>query len=82
MTVTREPVPPRKPFSSDPLAGTVDDRLARLPEIVTALRGADPAAERNRVLQYDAVEAIRRTGSGCQPSSADPPERCATCCPP
>ena len=62
MTVTRDAVAPRKPFSGDPLGGTVDERLARLPEVVAALRRDDPAAERDRVLQYDAVEAIRRTG--------------------
>ncbi len=62
MTVTREPVAPRKPFSNEPLGGSVEERLARLPEIVTALRRDDPAAERDRVLQYEAVEAIRKTG--------------------
>jgi alkylation response protein AidB-like acyl-CoA dehydrogenase len=36
--------------------------LARLPEIVSTLRSADPAAERDRVLQYEAVETIRRSG--------------------
>jgi alkylation response protein AidB-like acyl-CoA dehydrogenase len=62
MTVTREPVAPRKPFASTPLGGSVQDRLARLPEIVEALRRDDPAAEQNRVLQHDAVEAIRHAG--------------------
>ncbi|WP_123025165.1 acyl-CoA dehydrogenase family protein [Mycolicibacterium stellerae] len=62
MTVTREPVAPRKPFSDEPLGGTVDERLARLPELVAALRRDDPTAERDRVLQYGAVESIRRTG--------------------
>jgi len=62
MTITREPVSPRKPFAGEPLGGTVDERLARLPDVVAALRRDDPAAERDRVLQYDGVEAIRRTG--------------------
>ena len=62
MTVTHEAVAPRKPFTARPLGGSVDERLARLPEIVASLRHDDPAAERDRVLQYDAVEAIRRTG--------------------
>ena len=62
MTVTHEAVAPRKPFTTRPLGGSVDERLARLPEIVASLRHDDPAAERDRVLQYDAVEAIRRAG--------------------
>jgi alkylation response protein AidB-like acyl-CoA dehydrogenase len=62
MTITREPVSPRKPFAGEPLGGTADERLARLPDVVAALRRDDPAAERDRVLQYDGVEAIRRTG--------------------
>ena len=62
MTVTREAVSPRNPFSGEPLAGSVAERLARLPDIVAALRRDDPAAERDRVLQYEAVEAIRQTG--------------------
>jgi alkylation response protein AidB-like acyl-CoA dehydrogenase len=62
MTVTRDAVAPRAPFSAEPLGGSVDERLARLPEIVASLRREDPAAERDRVLQYDAVEAIRRSG--------------------
>lgn len=62
MTVTREPVAPRTPFSTQPLGGSVDERLARLTNVVATLRREDPAAERERVLQYGAVEAIRRTG--------------------
>ena len=62
MTVTREAVSPRKPFAGEPLGGSVDERLARLPEIVAALRRDDPAAERDRVLQYEAVESLRRIG--------------------
>jgi alkylation response protein AidB-like acyl-CoA dehydrogenase len=62
MTIKREPVSPRKPFAGESLGGTVDERLARLPDVVAALRRDDPVAERDRVLQYDGVEAIRRTG--------------------
>ena len=62
MTVTHDAAPPRAPFATVPLGGSVDKRLARLPEIVASLRRDDPAAERDRVLQYDAVEAIRETG--------------------
>lgn len=62
MTVTREPVAPRTPFSTQPLGGSVDERLTRLTDVVATLRREDPAAERERVLQYAAVEAIRRTG--------------------
>ncbi len=62
MTVTREPVAPREPFATEPLGGSVDERLTRLTEVVASLRRDDPAAERDRVLQYDGVEAIRRTG--------------------
>ncbi|KRE28378.1 acyl-CoA dehydrogenase [Mycobacterium sp. Soil538] len=40
----------------------VAERLHRLTPIVEQLRAADPAAERERVLQYDAVDEIRRTG--------------------
>jgi alkylation response protein AidB-like acyl-CoA dehydrogenase len=62
MTVTREAVSPRKPFTGEPLGGSVEERLARLPEIVDTLRRDDPAAERDRVLQYEAVESLQRTG--------------------
>jgi alkylation response protein AidB-like acyl-CoA dehydrogenase len=62
MTVTREPVSSRKPFADEPLGGSVAERLARLPEIVAALRRDDPSAEHDRVLQYEAVESLRRTG--------------------
>jgi alkylation response protein AidB-like acyl-CoA dehydrogenase len=62
MTVTREPVAPRKPFTRQPLGGSVSERLARLPDVVAALRRDDPAAEQNRVLQYEGVEALRQTG--------------------
>jgi alkylation response protein AidB-like acyl-CoA dehydrogenase len=41
---------------------SVADRLAAIRPVVDDLRAADPAAERDRVLQYDAVEALRRTG--------------------
>lgn len=62
MTVTREPVSPRKPFSTEPLGGSVEERLARLPGVVETLRREDPIAEQNRVLQYAGVEAIRQIG--------------------
>ena len=45
-----------------PLGGTVAERLGRITPIVDDLRAADPAAERDRVLQYDAVNALHRTG--------------------
>lgn len=56
------PVAPRPRFTSEPLDGTPPQRLDRLTAVVEDLRPADAAAERDRVLQYDAVEAIRRTG--------------------
>jgi alkylation response protein AidB-like acyl-CoA dehydrogenase len=62
MAVTPDAVAPRPPFTTEPLGGSVEERLARLPEVVADLRRADPAAERDRVLQYDGVGAIRRTG--------------------
>jgi alkylation response protein AidB-like acyl-CoA dehydrogenase len=62
MTVTRDAVAPRKSFSGRPLDGSVEDRLARLPEVVAALRRDDAAAERGRILQYEAVESIWQTG--------------------
>jgi len=62
MTVTREPVTPRRPFTGAPLGGSVEERLARLPDIVATLRRDDPTAERERILQYDAVESLWRTG--------------------
>lgn len=62
MTVTHEPVAPRGPYVAEPLGGSVAERLARLADVVASLRDDDPVAERDRVLQYGAVEAIRRTG--------------------
>ena len=62
MTVAREAVSPRKPFAAGPLGGSVEERLSRLPEIVASLRRDDPIAERERILQYEAVESIRQTG--------------------
>lgn len=56
------PVAARRPFETEPFGGTVDDRLDRLDEVVEKLQQTDAAAERERLLQYDAVEAIRRTG--------------------
>lgn len=67
MTVTHAPretaaVAPRRPFGTAPLGGSVGERLNRLDAVVESLRRTDAAAERERLLQYDAVEAIRRTG--------------------
>ncbi len=67
MTITEisqgpAPVAPRPRFTTEPLGGSVAERLGRLPAVVEGLRESDAAAERDRVLQYDAVEAIRRTG--------------------
>ncbi len=62
MTVTRDVVAPRRPFNGKPLGGTVEERLARLPEVVATLRKDDPSAEHERILQYGAVESIWRTG--------------------
>lgn len=55
-------VDPRPPFRAQPLGGPPAERLARLTPVVDALRETDAAAERDRVLQYDAVAAIRETG--------------------
>jgi alkylation response protein AidB-like acyl-CoA dehydrogenase len=38
------------------------DWLAAITGIVDDLRADDPAAERDRVLQYDAIRALRATG--------------------
>jgi len=60
--VTLEAIGARPAFSDEPLGGSVADRLARLPEIVDELRRDDAAAERDRVLQYGAVERLRHAG--------------------
>lgn len=57
------PVAARRPFQSQPLGGSVTERLDRLAEVVSELQAHDAAAERERLLQYEAVEAIRRTGA-------------------
>lgn len=62
MSATRDAVSPRKPFFGRPFGGSVQDRLARLSDVVDALRHDDPSAERERVLQYEAVESLWRTG--------------------
>lgn len=55
--------PARQPaFTGEPLGGSPEDRLARLAEVVDELRQSDAEAERDRVLQYSAVERLRRTG--------------------
>jgi alkylation response protein AidB-like acyl-CoA dehydrogenase len=60
--VTLEVVGARPAFSEEPLGGSTADRLARLPAIVDELRRDDAAAERDRVLQYGAVEQLRHAG--------------------
>jgi alkylation response protein AidB-like acyl-CoA dehydrogenase len=60
--VTLEVVRARPAFSEQPLGGSTADRLARLPAIVDGLRGADAGAERDRVLQYGAIERLRHAG--------------------
>ena len=52
----------RAEAANAPLGGAPADRLARLPGVVAELRRADAEAERDRVLQYWAVERLRRTG--------------------
>jgi alkylation response protein AidB-like acyl-CoA dehydrogenase len=47
---------------TEPAGGTAADRLARLPGIVAELRRGDAAADRDRVLQHDAVEQLRASG--------------------
>ncbi len=56
------PVAPRPRFTTEPRDGSPAERLSRLDTVVDDLRDTDAAAERDRVLQYDAVEAIRGTG--------------------
>jgi alkylation response protein AidB-like acyl-CoA dehydrogenase len=56
------PVAPRPRFTTEPRDGSPAERLSRLDTVVGDLRDTDAAAERDRVLQYDAVEAIRGTG--------------------
>ncbi|MFG1932737.1 acyl-CoA dehydrogenase family protein [Mycobacterium sp. NPDC048908] len=60
--MTLEAIEARPAFSEEPRGGSVADRLARLPDIVEELRRADAAAERGRVLQYGAIERLRRAG--------------------
>jgi alkylation response protein AidB-like acyl-CoA dehydrogenase len=60
--VVKRSVPARPAFATDALAGSVQDRLSRLADVVAALRERDAATERDRVLQYVGVEALRRTG--------------------
>ena len=60
--MTLEVVGARPAFSEEPLGGSTADRLARLPAIVDELRRDDAAAERDRVLQYGAVEQLRHAG--------------------
>ncbi|HYZ66799.1 MAG TPA: acyl-CoA dehydrogenase family protein [Mycobacterium sp.] len=60
--MTLEVVGARPAFSDEPLGGKTADRLARLPGFVAELRRDDVAAERDRVLQYGAVERLRHAG--------------------
>ena len=60
--MTTEVVAARPAFSAEPLGGSTAERLARLPAIVDELRRDDAAAERDRVLQYGAVERLRHAG--------------------
>jgi alkylation response protein AidB-like acyl-CoA dehydrogenase len=60
--VTLEAIGARPAFSEEPLGGSIAERLARLPEIVDELRRADADAERERVLQYGAIERLRHAG--------------------
>ncbi|WP_231967288.1 acyl-CoA dehydrogenase family protein [Mycobacterium sp. E136] len=53
---------PRPAYVDDVLGGSTEDRLVRLPPIVDDLSKADAEAERERVLQYDAVERLRHAG--------------------
>lgn len=53
---------PRPAFVDDVLGGSAEDRLARLAPIVDDLSAADAEAERERVLQYDAIERLRHAG--------------------
>jgi len=61
MTLELDPTQ-RQAITAEPLGGSTEDRLARLPEVVDELRRSDADAERDRVLQYGAVERLRRTG--------------------
>lgn len=56
------PVNVRPRYHTVPQGGSVDDRIGRLGAVVDSLRRDDPAAERDRVLQYDAVAQIRAAG--------------------
>ncbi len=60
--MTLDVIAARPAFSDEPLGGSTAERLARLGAIVEALHREDAAAERDRVLQYDAVERLRHAG--------------------
>jgi alkylation response protein AidB-like acyl-CoA dehydrogenase len=62
MTITSDAVSARPAFRADPRDGTVRERVDRLTSIVGELHAKDAESERDRVLAYDAIEAIRRTG--------------------
>lgn len=61
-TTTPTAVPARPPFLGEPLGGTVEERLGRLAEVVAALRRDEAATDRDRLLQYAAVDVLRETG--------------------
>ncbi len=60
--MTLDVIAARAAFSDEPLGGSTAERLARLGAIVEELRRDDAAAERDRVLQYDAVERLLGAG--------------------
>lgn len=47
---------------SESVSGSLAERLDRLPPIVERLRDADAAADRDRILQYEEVDVLRRSG--------------------
>jgi alkylation response protein AidB-like acyl-CoA dehydrogenase len=60
MTSSSTPVVVRPPLRPEPLGTTTEERLATLPEIIDTLRRDD--AERDRVLQHHAIDALLRAG--------------------
>ena len=82
MTLTSEACTASSASRGKPLGGTVAERLGRITPIVDDLRAADPAAERDRVLQYDAVTRCTERGSwpcGFRSSTADRAAASAMC---
>jgi hypothetical protein len=60
--MTLDVVAARPAYSDQRLGGSTTERLSRLRGILDDLRREDAAAERDRVLQYRAVERLRRAG--------------------